>query len=223
MIAGFPAQVASLAGAARRIPDRGVRRLPPGSCAGVARRVSDLRHPGRHADRSADRGNGPQLRHRRAARAVAAAGTRAQLLPQPAAEGGHLRRGDAGRARPAHRYAATCLSVPAPRRSRCWSCWAARPGCCRRGRRTRPRWINHRPHSLPMSGRRSRSRSIRSPSRSLPGSPRCSIRRAPCRLASTPHRPRFQWFPGLSQTGKLGAGAREVYHHAPATHPAAAR
>ena len=23
----------------------------------------------------------------------------------------------------------------------------------------------------------------------------------------------FQWFPGLSQTGKLGAGAREVYHH----------
>ncbi len=26
--------------------------------------------------------------------------------------------------------------------------------------------------------------------------------------------PPFQWFPGLSQTGKLGAGAREVYHHA---------
>ena len=26
--------------------------------------------------------------------------------------------------------------------------------------------------------------------------------------------PSFQWFPGLSQTGKLGAGAREVYHHA---------
>jgi type VI secretion system protein ImpL len=27
-------------------------------------------------------------------------------------------------------------------------------------------------------------------------------------------RPPFQWFPGLSQTGKLGAGAREVYRHA---------
>ncbi len=26
--------------------------------------------------------------------------------------------------------------------------------------------------------------------------------------------PPIQWFPGLSQTGKLGAGAREVYHHA---------
>jgi type VI secretion system protein ImpL len=26
--------------------------------------------------------------------------------------------------------------------------------------------------------------------------------------------PPTQWFPGLSQTGKLGAGAREVYHHA---------
>ena len=24
----------------------------------------------------------------------------------------------------------------------------------------------------------------------------------------------MQWFPGLSQTGKLGAGAREVYRHA---------
>ena len=26
--------------------------------------------------------------------------------------------------------------------------------------------------------------------------------------------PPMQWFPGLSQTGKLGAGARDVYHHA---------
>ena len=86
--------------AARRIPDRGVRRFPPGPCAGAARRLSDLRHPGRYADRSADRRNVAQLRHRRTARAVAAAGTGAQLLPQPAAEGGHLRRGDTRRARP---------------------------------------------------------------------------------------------------------------------------
>ena len=35
-----------------------------------------------------------------------------------------------------------------------------------------------------------------------------------CRSASMPPPPPFQWFPGLSQTGKLGAGAREVYRHA---------
>ena len=29
-----------------------------------------------------------------------------------------------------------------------------------------------------------------------------------------PPPPPTQWFPGLSQTGKLGAGAREVYRHA---------
>ena len=43
---------------------------------------------------------------------------------------------------------------------------------------------------------------------------RCSTRHAPCRSASMPPPPPIQWFPGLSQTGKLGAGAREVYRHA---------
>ena len=86
--------------AAWRIPHRGVRRFPPRSGTVPARRLSHLGHPGRHADRSADRRDGAQLRHRRPARAVAAAGAGTQLFPQPAAEGGDLRRGDAGRARP---------------------------------------------------------------------------------------------------------------------------
>ena len=69
LIAGFPAQVASLDSAARRVPHRGVRRLAARPGADAARRLSDLGHPGRHADRPADRRSGAQLRHRLSARA----------------------------------------------------------------------------------------------------------------------------------------------------------
>ena len=68
------------------------------------------------------------------------------------------------------------------------------------------------PRSPRISRRRRRCRSIRSTDPQLAArSRRCSTWRAPCRSASTPPPPPTQWFPGLSQTGKLGAGAREVY------------
>ena len=73
-IAGFPGPGRQPAGAAGGIHRRGVRRLAPGSGAVPARRLPDLRHPGRHADRPADRRHGAQLRHRRAARRQPAPG-----------------------------------------------------------------------------------------------------------------------------------------------------
>src|SRR5579883_3448750 len=83
---------------ARRVYGRGLRRLPPRAGAAAARLLSDLRHPGGHADRSADRLSGTLLRHRPAAHRKPAARARAQLFPCPPAQGGDLRRGDAGRA-----------------------------------------------------------------------------------------------------------------------------
>ena len=88
--------------ATRRIPHRGIRRLPAGPGAVAARRLPDLGHAGRHADRSPDRRDGAQLRHRCAACSVAASRAGAQLLPQPPAEGRDLRRGDDGLARSGH-------------------------------------------------------------------------------------------------------------------------
>ena len=76
------------------------RRLAARSCAVAARRLSDVRHTGRHPDRPPDRCDGAQLRHRCATRAIAASRTGAQLFSQPAAEGRDLRRGDDGLARP---------------------------------------------------------------------------------------------------------------------------
>ena len=65
LIAGFPAQVASLAAPLGEFLTEafGGSRLDPG--AGAARRLPDLGHAGRHADRPADRRDGAQLRHRR--------------------------------------------------------------------------------------------------------------------------------------------------------------
>ena len=131
-------------GAARRVPTEafGGSRLDPGAAA--ARRLSDLGHAGRHADRSADRRDGAQLRHRRAARAVAAAGAGPQLFPRPAAEGRDLRRGDAGLARSRRRCGATCSCAPAPAAVRCSSALGAPARWCRRVRRTRPRSTSRR-------------------------------------------------------------------------------
>ena len=80
LIAGFPAQVGQPRRPARRVPHRGVRRLAARSRAGAARRLPDLGHAGRHADRSPDRRDGAQLRHRRAARADRCARNRAAAI-----------------------------------------------------------------------------------------------------------------------------------------------
>ena len=94
-------------------------------------------------------------------------------------------------ARDPARCGATCWSAPAPRRSRCWSCWERRPALMqtRQANQAAVRSIAGRARRL-RQGRRSRSRSIRSPSHSSPGSRRCSTRRAPCRSASMRHRRR---------------------------------
>ena len=55
LIAGFPAQVASLAAPLRDFLDAAFAGFPAGSGADAARRLSDLRHAGGHADRPADR------------------------------------------------------------------------------------------------------------------------------------------------------------------------
>ena len=80
----LPAQVASLAAPLARVPHRGVRRFAARSGAGAARRLPDLGHAGRHADRPPDRRDGAQLRHRRAARSDRCARNRAAAISSAA-------------------------------------------------------------------------------------------------------------------------------------------
>ena len=74
--------------------------------------------------------------------------------------------------------------------------------------------MSRRPRWPPTSRRRRRSRSIRCTDPQLAAiAPLLDQARAlPFGVDAPP--PPTQWFPGLSQTGKLGAGAREVYRHA---------
>ena len=99
LIAGFPAQAASLAAPLGEfLTDAfGGSRLDPAPVLRGA--YLSLGHAGRRADRSPRRRDGTQLRHRRAAHSDAAPATGPQLFSQPAAEGRDLRRGDAGIAR----------------------------------------------------------------------------------------------------------------------------
>ena len=82
LIAGFPDPDRHPRAAPAKLPHRGLRRLPPRPGAAAARRLSHLRHAGRHPDRSPDRGHGARLRPRPAARGRAAAAAGPQLFPR---------------------------------------------------------------------------------------------------------------------------------------------
>ena len=215
LIAGFPAQVASLAAPLGEFLTEafGGSRLDPAPLLRGAYLTS-----GTQEGTPIDRLTGAMARSfgiDAAARAVAAAGAGAQLLPQPAAEGGDLRRGDAGRAR--SRAGAPQPACPRRRRG------GRAAGRARRRGRADPDAAGEPGRGGAIQTRRSPPTSR--PAQSLPLDPVAGCRSAAHRAAARPgarpavrrrcrHRRRSQWFPGLSQTGKLGAGAREVYRHA---------
>ncbi len=184
--------------AAERVPRRGVRRLASRSGAVPARRLSDVGHAGRHADRSPDRRDGAQLRHRCTARAVAAAGARSQLFPRPAAEGRDLRRGDAGVARSRRRAA---QYHRARRRGSCRAAGRAwrrcRAGADAAGEPARARTIGCGARRLQQDRAAAAAGSDQCGHRTpnCRASCRCSTRRAHCRSAWMPDRRRCSGSP----------------------------
>ena len=214
LIAGFPAQVASLAAPLSEFLTEafGGSRLDP---APVLRGV--YLTSGTQEGTPIDRLTGAMARSfgidaQRAQTLRPEQGP--QLLPRPAAEGRHLRRGDAGGARPR----------PDPPQSHCprrrhgagaaGRRWAARRRCCTPGTTTGWRWreseaalaaYNRTAQSIPLDP-------VTAPQLERVAPLLDAARGLPYGVDAPP--PSFQWFPGLSQTGKLAAGAREVYRHA---------
>ena len=146
-----------------------------------------------------------------------------QLLPDPSAEGSRVRRGDAGVARPG-RGAAQPAGLYRHRRGR-----GAGRGARRRGADPDPRGQQQRHCAVRCRARRLHQGRAGPAARSRSPTPTCrrvapvldhgarpAVRRA------MPDRRRWQFFPGLDQTGKLGEGAQPGLYPRARQHPVAA-